>query len=207
MSPTPPKVVSLSVRPYKVAHLCFEVGGILGESKAQLGSQVNQFEFHDFYKDLRNFESAPSWNPLDSSGLEAYVATHVLTRLRAEPQKAVLDKAIYAGQNAWFAKYADVPAIISKMNHYYSPAKVGSKPWRLANLEKLAKEQANELKTEYTKDKRMGVVKNTFTVLNSITNSIGGSSVTGQSNMDSVEDGAVSTVLPALPKGERPLCS
>jgi hypothetical protein len=207
MSPAPPapRAVSLSVRPCKVAHLCFEVDGILGESKAQLGSQVNRFDFHTFYTDLKAFESSPSWNALDSSALEALVDSHVLVALRAEPRKAALDRAIYVGQNAWFAKYANAPAIISKMNEYYSPSTAGSKPWRLANLERIAKEQANGLKTAYTKDKKMGVVRHTVSVLRSRTKSTGSSKVTGQSNQDSVEDGAVSAVLPALPKGGAPL--
>ncbi len=43
------KPVSLSVRPYQVSHLCFEVGGILEVSVAQLGAPAKAFDFPAFY--------------------------------------------------------------------------------------------------------------------------------------------------------------
>src|SRR4051794_1781247 len=47
------KPLSLTVRPFQVAHLCFEVGGILGESFSELGTEVPAFDFADFYRVLR----------------------------------------------------------------------------------------------------------------------------------------------------------
>ena len=44
------KPVSLSVRPFKVSNLCFEAGGILGESFVELGAKVAAFPFGKLYK-------------------------------------------------------------------------------------------------------------------------------------------------------------
>ncbi|SDK00318.1 hypothetical protein SAMN05216338_107917 [Bradyrhizobium sp. Rc2d] len=53
MAPVAAKPISLTVRPLQVANLCFEVGGILGESFVELGSQVSAFNFDRFYMTLR----------------------------------------------------------------------------------------------------------------------------------------------------------
>src|SRR5436190_13677565 len=53
MAPVPAKPISLIVRPFQVANLCFEVGGILGESFVELGSEVSAFDFDRFYMALR----------------------------------------------------------------------------------------------------------------------------------------------------------
>ena len=50
-----PKVISLCVRPWQVAHLCFEVGGILGEMTTKLGARVDAFDFDEFYAELGSF--------------------------------------------------------------------------------------------------------------------------------------------------------
>src|ERR1051325_4161067 len=48
------KSLSLTVRPLQVANLCFEVGGILGESFTELGAKVSAFDFHGLYKHFRD---------------------------------------------------------------------------------------------------------------------------------------------------------
>ena len=45
MPPVTAKPLSLTVRPFQVANLCFEVGGILGESFTELGAEVFAFDF------------------------------------------------------------------------------------------------------------------------------------------------------------------
>ncbi|MEK4032219.1 hypothetical protein WOC76_23235 [Methylocystis sp. IM3] len=59
MQPVPAKPISLSVRPFQVANLCFEVGGILGESFVELGSVVGAFNFDRFYMALRGVTTVP----------------------------------------------------------------------------------------------------------------------------------------------------
>ena len=46
------KVVSLRARPSKVSQLCFEVGGILDQMNATLGSTVTAFDFTSFYRGM-----------------------------------------------------------------------------------------------------------------------------------------------------------
>jgi hypothetical protein len=58
------KPISLTVRPLQVANLCFEVGGILGESFVELGTEVKAFSFADFYMALRGlYPPAPPERP------------------------------------------------------------------------------------------------------------------------------------------------
>ena len=54
------KVVSLTVRPLQVSHLCFEVGGVLGELGTQLGAPAVAFDFATFYSLLPNTGGDPS---------------------------------------------------------------------------------------------------------------------------------------------------
>jgi hypothetical protein len=134
---------------------------------------------------------------------------YTLAALRAESRKALLDKAINSRQNAWYAKYGQAPAIINLMNQYYSPLVTDSKPVRLAVLSALANDQFSALKTAYTSDGRMGVVKTTNSVLNSATKSsgkaseqsTGNSSETGQTNEEVVNVGLISGTIPNPPGG------
>ena len=113
------KPVSMSLRPFQVAHLCFEVGGILGNSKATLGASVDAFDFDRFYKTLRNSPTNSgdhSRLKYDFKEIQDHVKSFELTALRAEASKAVLRKAINARQNAYYAKYGHQTAIINEMH-------------------------------------------------------------------------------------------
>ena len=110
----------------------------------------------------------------------------ILAALRAEPGKAVLDSAINARQNAYYAKYANAPAIIAKMNEFYSPDALGSKPNRLATLRSLAADQASELRVAYGNDGRTGVVKTTISDLDSTIMSGEQSIMTGRNDQQAI---------------------
>lgn len=175
-----PKPVSLHVRPYQVSHLCFEAGGVLEDvAIGQLGAQAKAFDFPAFYAILGGTPTVagdPSRLLYDFLKIKSATAPFALASLRTEPRKAALSNAINARQNAYFAKYANAPAIIGLMNQFYSPSIVGSKPQRLDVLSTLANAQFAELKAAYTADGRLGVVKTTGSVLNAVTESTGESS-------------------------------
>ena len=178
----PPKVVSLNVRPSQVSHLCFEAGGILGEFKAELGAPVVAFDFAGFYALLGSIPTIPD-HPArmlyDFLEIQAFVSPFTLAALRAEAAKATLNKAINARANAFYAKYANGPAIISRINQDYSPSSDNSKPVRLSRLSNLSTKQTQDLGDAYVKDKRAGVVKMTMSSLVSTT--------TGQSGDDTID--------------------
>src|SRR5436853_292183 len=139
------RVVSLSVRPFQATHLCFETDGILGQLNIELGSAAAAFDFAGFYATL----GAMPLSPVDPTRLnynfleiQAFTKPSTLAALRAEPNKASLNKAINARQNAWFAKYGHSADIVNRMNLYYSPATATSKPNRLARLAFLSQVQA-----------------------------------------------------------------
>ena len=121
--------VSLHVRPYQAAHLCFEVDGILESATAQLGATATAFGFPAFYAILGSMPTVsgdPSRLEYDFPAIDAAVAPFALAALRKEPRKAALNTAINARQNAYFAKYANAPAIIAMMNtctHHLSPTR------------------------------------------------------------------------------------
>ena len=193
--------VSLHVRPYQAAHLCFEVDGILEISNAQLGAAATAFDFPAFYAILGAMPTVSgdaSRLEYDFPAIDAAVSSFALAALRKEPRKAALNSAINTRQNAYFAKYANAPAIIAMMNNYYSPSVADSKPNRLAVLSALANDQFNELKTAYTADGRLGVVKNTGSVLNSTTESTdqsaGSTSQRTQERGSTDEEGLTATV-------------
>jgi hypothetical protein len=160
--------VALSVKPYQVSHLCFEGGGILEVSVAQLGAKVKAFDFPAFYLLMNGFPTVggdPSRLLYSSQKIEADVSPFVLATLRKEARKAALNSAINARQNAYFAKYANSAAIISLMNQYYSTSAVGSKPQRLNDLADVSYQQWNLLSGAYADDSLDGVVKNTRSTL------------------------------------------
>src|SRR5438876_8982196 len=90
------KPLSLTVRPLQVSHLCFEVGGILGSSFAELGTKVSAFDFGHIYKAFRDANKAeaidPGRLPFNSDGIDAQTITtpifggrpFALAALRAE---------------------------------------------------------------------------------------------------------------------------
>jgi hypothetical protein len=162
------KVISLSASPFRASQLCFEVGGILGESNVELGAKVRAFDFAAFYVNLGSLETFPNRpaNLLyDFLEIQAAVKPFTLAALRAESAKAALHKAVNARANAYFAKYANIPDVISKMNEYYDPNNPGSKTRRLEILRSISEQQVQKLRDAYQEDHRTGaasfVVKNT----------------------------------------------
>jgi hypothetical protein len=170
----PAKVVSLNVRASQTAHLCFEAGGILGESNVELGAEVKAFDFNAFHATLGGMPSVPGhparliYNFLEIQAAAA-VKPATLMALRAEASKAALSKAINARANAYYAKYANAPAIISRMHEYYSPSVSGSKPNRLDILSQFSQDQMEQIRDAYLAKGRTGVVTETKSTVESIT--------------------------------------
>ena len=183
------KPVSLSIRPFQVTHLSFEIGGILEVLPAQLGTPVAAFDFPAFYTILGGVPTVagdPSRLLYDFLQIEAAVLPFALGALRKEARKAALNTAINARQNAYFAKYANAPAIITQMNNSYSPSIIGSKMQRLEVLAGIATNQWNALKAAYSSDptrnpagSTQGLVKNTNSAICSDTASYGYSATAG----------------------------
>jgi HlyD family secretion protein len=171
-------VVSLKARSYQISHLCFPVHGIvesLGQvahfrqpirggpietfAPIQLGDQVTPFDFTKFYVGLSTTSKAdPSLLIYNSLGIlnDLNVQNSLLMTLRAEPMAAVLDKAINARQNAYYAKYANLSGphgIISVMQQLYKattpPVSFRSKLDALAQLSTLSGIQYNDLESAY----------------------------------------------------------
>jgi biotin carboxyl carrier protein len=198
------KVVSIDVRPLQVSHLSFEADGILALPSAQLGTPVTAFDFTGFYAILSAFPTTPDPSRLlyDFTKIQGYVNPFALASLRSEPAKATLDKAINARQNAYFAKYANAPAVIAQINDSYSPFVPNSKPNRLLALSALAEEQANALSSAYSVDGRTGVVRTTDSTLQSTTRSFGRSAEQGQENQEDVTlDSPEAGSIPNPPAG------
>jgi hypothetical protein len=178
----PAKVVSLNVRASKTAHLCFEAGGILGESNVELGAEVKAFDFNAFHATLGGMPSVPGhparliYNFLEIQGA---VKPATLMALRAEAGKAALSKAVNARANAFYAKYANAPAIISRMHEYYSPSVSGSKPNRLDILSQFSQNQMEQIRDAYHAKGRTGVATETRSTVES--------STTGASDEESVD--------------------
>lgn len=155
-----PKVVakplSLTVRPFQVSHLCFEVGGILGRSFAELGTKVSAFDFDHLYKAFRNANNAFAVDPgrleLNSDGIDAQVLTTpfvgvrapALAVLRAEPVKAALNKAVTARENAFITKYGNVTKIAS-----FLKAAASTKSLRLTRLSNRSQQRTDKLLFAY----------------------------------------------------------
>lgn len=198
------KVISMSVRPLQVSHLCFETGGILGESNAQLGAQVAAFDFSAFYAILGSMPTIPGHPArllFDFLEIQAATKPFTLVALRAEPGKAALNKVINARANAYYAKYANAPDIIARMNSYYSPLVKDTKPVRLAVLSSLSQSQTDQLSAAYTDDARTGVVKKTLSELNSTLASSGSSHTTGRMDDRSVDLLTPDRTFPEPPEG------
>jgi len=164
-----PKVVakplSLTVRPFQVSHLCFEVGGILGRSFAELGTKVSAFDFDHLYKVFRDANNAFAVDPgrleFDSDRIDALITTPVaggpapaLAALRAEPVKAALNKAINARTNAFITKYKNAAGIIAAMRIV-----LPSKTERISRLSAHIQTRTDALMVAYEADNRTGVVK------------------------------------------------
>jgi biotin carboxyl carrier protein len=183
------QLVNLTVRPSQAAKLAFNDNGIVEESNVQLGVSVTPFDFESFYAGLGATVLGASSQLLYGSGgiqNDAAVQASILLALRAESKKALLDKAIAARQNAYYAKYQNSAAIIALMQQYYGPG-ASAKPAMLAALSVISQNQANWLQAAYSADGRLSVVKSTTSQFNSSTDSRGetNSSTTGTSTSSS----------------------
>lgn len=165
------KLVALRARASQISHLCFPVPGIIenvrlfvprlvfiGETfrPIQLGDSVTLFDFVKFYADLNKpLSGDPSRLIYDSSGIlnDPRVQASLLMTLRAEPTAAILDKAINARQNAYYAKYANQQQIISVIHSLYTPTSTPSatisKPDALGSLYGVAQSQMHDLLSAY----------------------------------------------------------
>ena len=183
-----PKVVTLRARPWQVSHLCFAVSGIIDavaqirlyKQKAfrpiQLGDSATKFPFDTFYKGLSATPAADSSRlTYDSDGIlnDATVQVSLLMTLRAESTKAILDKAVNARQNAYYAKYANQGQIIAVMEQFYKATNLPgagfpnpvSKPDMLGVLRNVAQAQADNLLEAYSTTPLSGVVTETSSIL------------------------------------------
>jgi len=171
------KPVYLEVRPFQVSHLCFEVGGILGESFTELGAKVSAFDFDGIYKAFRSAEgfrpdddiddevdlARLRWSSdrIDLEKKRAAIGGHpfALAALRAEPLRAALDKAINVRANAFITKYANAEGIVAGMRKVLL-----SKSVRLDTLVDNSQTQTALLDAAYRHDGRVGVVRTTESI-------------------------------------------
>jgi len=167
------KPVSLNVRPFKVSNLCFEVGGILGESFTELGAKVSAFDFRNLYRAFREANLSEEVDPgrirFDSDGIDAVTKTtkppSALAALRAETVKAALNRAINVRANAVFTKYGNAAEIIALRRKIKS-----DKGTRITSLSELSERQATALRKAYEQDlltvfdtqALQGVIRTTF---------------------------------------------
>jgi hypothetical protein len=196
--------ISMSVRPVEVAVMCFEVSGVLAEMDVELGETVGVFNLPAFYAALESFPTTDgdaSRLLYDAPGIDAYVQSSVLAKLRAEPRKLALSKAINARQNAYYAKYGNAAAIIAQITQNYSANSYRSKPQLLTILSTLAQSQLDQLATAYVADARTGVVKVTQSTLSSTTMTTGSTNESGQSVSQAIGASVPTGVLSPLPQG------
>jgi hypothetical protein len=188
------KVVALRATPFKATQLCFEVGGVLEQIGATLGSTVTAFDFTTFYGGLgATALGDASRLVFNSQGIRtsAPVTASILASLRAEPRAAALDRAVDLRQNAYFARYGNIPGVVALAQGFYGGGAT-AKPTRLANLATLAQSQADQLAAAYTADGRTGVVKTTNSALNATTTTTDSSSGSGEST-SSMQTSATTT--------------
>jgi|HubBroStandDraft_1064217.scaffolds.fasta_scaffold02267_8 hypothetical protein len=204
------KIVKLQVCSSLWANLCFEVGGIVGESNITLGQAITAFDFTSFYATLGvatetvqvpvvgggGLKGHPAGssnikvtlnepaNLLDAQDIQNGSSASTLMALRAEPVKAVLDKACALRANAFYGRYASQvqAAIIAQMRQNYSATdsegnlNPTSKPGYLATLSTLATKQYTALTNQYNADPirnstgtNQGVVQSTTSILQTAT--------------------------------------
>jgi hypothetical protein len=175
------RVVSLRARAYQSALLSFATEGIVQSLAADLGQQVTGFDLSQFYSNLGAVAAdSPARLSYDSQGIasDPNLQQRALMTLRAEPQKALLDKAVGAREIAFYSKYRDSAAVIDQIRTYYAPERQGSKIDRLNTLSNISDNQAALLADAYKQDGRDSVVKSTAGTLSSNTNGAGLSSTT-----------------------------
>lgn len=158
--------VFMEVRPFQVSNLCFEVSGILGDSRVELGTGVAAFDFGDLYTAFRNAEppgaaadpgSSKDGLTFDSTEIDRVTSAGVinpksppeppraaLANLRAESLRAALDKAIHARANAFITKYRKAAEIASLLK-----ASASVKSTRLTRLANRSQQRTDKLLHAY----------------------------------------------------------
>lgn len=143
------KPVDLHVRAAQISHLCFDTGGIPGDLNAELGSKAPWFDFAAFHAILGSMPAAPG-HPArsihDFLEIQAYTQKATLASPRAETSKTALNRTINARANAYYAKYANAPAVIARMNSDFSATVAESKANRLEMLASLSEQQMTLLR-------------------------------------------------------------
>jgi hypothetical protein len=159
----------MEVRPFQASHLCFEVGGILGESFTELGAEVTAFDLGFLYEAFRAATPStavehPGRLAFDSAAIDLNTKIprviknvpeprpRALAALRSEPMKTALDKAINARANAFLTKYANAESIINNVTET-----VRIKGELLPRLSDGMTLQTQLLFKEYENDKLTGV--------------------------------------------------
>jgi hypothetical protein len=148
----PAKPVSLNVRPFRVSNLCFEVGGILGESFVELGAIVSAFDFGNLYIAFREANLFHAVDPgrlrFDSDGIDAVTKItqppSALGALRAETVKAALNKAINARANSVITKYGNIKGIVDKYREFLT-----TKGRLIESLREFSKEETEMIRKAY----------------------------------------------------------
>jgi hypothetical protein len=155
------KVHDLKVRPVQSVDLCFEMDGIIGEQNlqlAQLGTRVTAFDLVSFCANFGQSKGDPTRPGLlkfDSQAIyDAVKPTlgnpgSLLFALRAEPVRAILDKAIAGRENTFYTKYVNQVQVINETLKNYDPTKPNSKPDRLNTLTSISQTQHDTLDTTY----------------------------------------------------------
>ncbi len=180
-TPQPAKIVNMRIRPCRWTNLSFSVGGMLETVQAQLGTPVTHFDFPGFYDQLLSTVTGnPARLQFDAHAIRTDTKVHAstLSSLRAEPTKAVLNKAVGARENSFYSNYQNQTEIIARMREVYSPTSPHSKPHRLHELATISQNQAELLYSAYFADGRLAVVKSTVSELRSKTDSTGESCTT-----------------------------
>ncbi len=155
-------IVRLTAVPTRTANLAFAQDGIVAAAPAQVGATVAGFNFAGLYAALDQATPGRAARlRFDSATIEAAIGASVLVALRAERTKTLLDEAIAARENAYYAKYGNQAAILNEIVQFYDPATAGSKPQRLTALSQLAAQQDALLQAAYAGDMRTGVVRYT----------------------------------------------
>ena len=167
------KPVFMEVRPFQISQLCFEVAGIVRDSFVELGTEVSAFDFNTQYRAFQVALSiddslgrvANDSKAIDGSTQTSNAATGrlrpALATLRAEAERAALDKAVNVRANAYITKYSSDAsgALIGVMRKVFAV-----KGNQINTLSNLSDSMTNALNAAYVNDaERTGAVTSTTT--------------------------------------------
>lgn len=100
------KAIDLIARPVQSVDLCFPVDGVVQHlASSLLGERVQAFDIDELFKDLGTTTRDDARLYFDSFHIYQTLAPQVLATLRAEPNKAALDKSIKMRENAYVTTY------------------------------------------------------------------------------------------------------